>query len=903
MAKRLRLRIMAIVLASTCCRAMPSAGDETPSTATIRLTNGDFAVGRLVDSSGPNVLAWQSPAFATPFPFRLDGIASVAFPVPEQLPQPAGDYCFELADGSALCGSLTSIDATEVVIDAAAAGTLHIDRSALRSISRRKPGDDPVYFGPGGLTGWQTSGNADSWREKTGALASDRGEASIRRDFVLPEQVCIAIELAWNKRPDFVFSLESDRGTVKKPVRLEVWGDDDLVVVSETQREADVESLKTIPRTPDGISLQLYLDQATGHLLVYGENGKPLAKLSASSGMPMSLRGMQLTNKTGDIRLERLKISRWSGEPPLADNDAKPRIHVSDGSVVDGQISSFDANRREFRIDDGDSERTFSEEQILDVTLPAKVSPAARTLQATLLTGMQISGELARVERETLWMKCPGIREPVPLPVADLRTLIVRAPAGDKEVLSGREGRLELDGTVLQGCLVDGGDGAGEGLFWQPHGCDSACALLPSASARILYRDTEISVGQPAAPTVRLRSTRTILDSSGRSKPAAQSPPRNVASILHLRSGDRIPCTVIGADEHGVTIRSAVTESTFIKHDQIKVVELDANAPAVTIPRTKTERLLILPRMQRDNPPTQLIRSVTGDYLRGRLLSMDDKELQVELSLEQKPIPRGAVARIIWLHPDELAPAEKPAAVDTSPRKTRIQAVQQGGNRLTFFAGRLDGTTLSGHSDILGACQVDLRKIDQILVGETIEQAAATLAFHQWRLRHATDPLDAGESGEGDDGLASALVGQAAPGIELDQPDGQKFRLSDCRNQVVVLDFWASWCGPCLQTMPQVDSVVREFADRDVLLVAVNLEETAETVKGALERLKLETTVALDRNGRVAERYGVTLLPQTVIIDRDGKVARLFVGGGARFGDQLRTALQAVLAESPTNSK
>ena len=95
--------------------------------------------------------------------------------------------------------------------------------------------------------------------------------------------------------------------------------------------------------------------------------------------------------------------------------------------------------------------------------------------------------------------------------------------------------------------------------------------------------------------------------------------------------------------------------------------------------------------------------------------------------------------------------------------------------------------------------------------------------------------------------------------------------------------------------MPQVDKVAREFADRDVMLVAVNLEETPERIQAALARLKLDTTVALDRDGRVAEKYGATAIPQTVIIDREGKVARLFVGGGARFDEQLRTALQNVL--------
>ena len=78
-------------------------------------------------------------------------------------------------------------------------------------------------------------------------------------------------------------------------------------------------------------------------------------------------------------------------------------------------------------------------------------------------------------------------------------------------------------------------------------------------------------------------------------------------------------------------------------------------------------------------------------------------------------------------------------------------------------------------------------------------------------------------------------------------------------------------------------------------LVAVNLQEAPKQITAMLERHKLDPTVALDRDGAVAEKYGANAIPQTVIIDRDGKVARLFVGGGPHLGDQLRDALKAVV--------
>ncbi len=86
------------------------------------------------------------------------------------------------------------------------------------------------------------------------------------------------------------------------------------------------------------------------------------------------------------------------------------------------------------------------------------------------------------------------------------------------------------------------------------------------------------------------------------------------------------------------------------------------------------------------------------------------------------------------------------------------------------------------------------------------------------------------------------------------------------------------------------------FKPEEVRLIAVNLQETAEKVTGLLERQKLHVTVALDRDGSVAEKYKAVAIPQTVVIGRDGNVARLFVGGGPHLEEQLKEAIKAVLS-------
>jgi thiol-disulfide isomerase/thioredoxin len=189
-----------------------------------------------------------------------------------------------------------------------------------------------------------------------------------------------------------------------------------------------------------------------------------------------------------------------------------------------------------------------------------------------------------------------------------------------------------------------------------------------------------------------------------------------------------------------------------------------------------------------------------------------------------------------------------------------------------------------------------------LLIGGEIRDGAVAsdLAYHRWKLHHAIQPiyiqaLDGPKPAGPVPGTDSPLVGKPAPDFELDLLDGKKFRLTNSRGRVVVLDFWATWCGPCLQSMPQVERAVRELRDSRVELIAVNLEEPPNLVAPTLERHQLKLTVALDRDGVVAAKYEATAIPQTVVIDREGKVARLFVGGGPQLADQLRDAVRDLL--------
>ncbi len=133
----------------------------------------------------------------------------------------------------------------------------------------------------------------------------------------------------------------------------------------------------------------------------------------------------------------------------------------------------------------------------------------------------------------------------------------------------------------------------------------------------------------------------------------------------------------------------------------------------------------------------------------------------------------------------------------------------------------------------------------------------------------------AAAAGPGD---AAALEGKPAPAFELEGLDGKKVKLEDLKGSVVVLDFWATWCPPCVKGMPILDKVAKERKDKGLKVYAINVEEDKETIEAFMKERKLELSVLLDPEGETGKAYGASAIPETVIIGKDGTVKKVMVG-------------------------
>ena len=123
-----------------------------------------------------------------------------------------------------------------------------------------------------------------------------------------------------------------------------------------------------------------------------------------------------------------------------------------------------------------------------------------------------------------------------------------------------------------------------------------------------------------------------------------------------------------------------------------------------------------------------------------------------------------------------------------------------------------------------------------------------------------------------------------APAFTLESTGGQRVSLAQFKGDVVMINFWASWCGPCRQEMPLLDSIYRKYKDLGFTLIGVNVEPDSKAANAWLKATPVTYPVLYDTQSQVSQLYQVQAMPTTVIIDRTGAVR--YVHRGYLPGDE-----------------
>lgn len=146
-----------------------------------------------------------------------------------------------------------------------------------------------------------------------------------------------------------------------------------------------------------------------------------------------------------------------------------------------------------------------------------------------------------------------------------------------------------------------------------------------------------------------------------------------------------------------------------------------------------------------------------------------------------------------------------------------------------------------------------------------------------------------------DAGLQELKSGTKSIDFRLDNLGGKTVSLSSYKGEVVLLNFWATWCGPCRSEMGSLETLYNKFKAQGFVVLAVNLQESPSSVEGFAKQHGLTFPILLDRSGQVGLTYGARALPTTYLINQKGEVTSGVLGAHDWTTQQMYTLVEAML--------
>lgn len=534
------------------------------------LINGNTIAGSLRPSDSSTVIRWQGADFTEPFDVLVDAVKSIKFPAPKQRVAQTGDFAFELASGDLLAGKLVGWTTQGVDIDSSLFGRIVVRPGIIRRMYRIEENPTIVFSSLSGLQDWTTTNwETEGWQEDGAHLWTDQADATLNGDLSVPDKAMIEFEISWTDKPNFVFAIAVDTND-DTDSRTDGWRfetfEDTLAAVRENRSVADVAKVETL-KDRKSVRLIAYLDQATMRLQVFRPDGTPLASIAPANAPAADEqrdekleagRGVRLINRYGDVRLERLRIARWSGKIPTSTEQGDVSIAMADGTVASGTSIRLDADKNVFMIGDQGSEMPVPLDEVIGIKIAVTRGENSQMKSSLFLhDGTRISGEVKSITGDQWVVGSNEFVNPMNVPRELVRSLIVikRDPIAAVPNKVGRSGRLELGQHKLTGRLVPAAEqesGDASCLRWKPFGCLNSSPLKLNMNGRVVYREPPPPVDPVKQKTanralaiqqLRLQQQRRGLNfgqlflQKADSKPVAKPVGRD-AHKLHVRSGD-----------------------------------------------------------------------------------------------------------------------------------------------------------------------------------------------------------------------------------------------------------------------------------------------------------------------------------------------------------------------------
>lgn len=142
-----------------------------------------------------------------------------------------------------------------------------------------------------------------------------------------------------------------------------------------------------------------------------------------------------------------------------------------------------------------------------------------------------------------------------------------------------------------------------------------------------------------------------------------------------------------------------------------------------------------------------------------------------------------------------------------------------------------------------------------------------------------------------------ANAADSAPDFALKSREGSNLRLSEHRGEVLLLNFWASWCGPCRQEMPILDALHQRYAKLGFSVIGINVDKDPSLADKILKDIPVTFPVLLDDTGAVSGSYAISAMPTSVLVDRDGNMRYLHKGYKPGYEQEYETEIKELIRE------
>lgn len=872
-------------------------------------------------------------------------------------------FCFELVNGNSLTGFVAGVDSESISVVSPYWDARKIPQSQLLSMFRVEQSDATSNSTVLAPEKWVQetpafrNGKGRKWFPKLGSIGTDTAGASISQKVFMQNNASIDLHVTWEQaNPGWWFTIGEPTGLDLQVRKVSSKKQLKITLAIENDDEGDVATVLIPDDDSKSISLRILCDSRAGrYILEY--RGDVIADLRIKNAS--RLVGVQpftfKNSSVGAITLREVVVGRNNFSMPISNSasEGKPLVLVSGNPSVAATPVEFNAEAKSigFRGDGSDvspiplsaiqriefpNQKLAADTTATQPTQPADaVSPdnttsangtvavqtKRRSAVIELFSGERVSGASVRSDGDMVAIEFNGAGGELRFPPAAIRRVwqsgtgvkVAEPVAQDAETPAVQEFRLVTANIMSTGRLTGvsaNDEGQKSTLLWHPRGAAGAVAINdtingfiePLGSTGKARTGTRKPDGEPLAGA-NIRS----------SEPTYGRPLRNYEPSLFLKNGDCFPAAIELCNEESVLFKSSMFTSGQIESSLVRGIRVLAYSGSDAMAKETRKRVMTLPRMQRNNPPTHVVLSREGDLIRGRLIRMTVDELTMDVRGVEKTVLMKNIAEIIWLQPSDPVPSREakgnatapaanatPTTPDTvAPLLGYYQVHLESGTRVTLSPVSSNDTHLAGKHPQLGECQLEWAKIARLSLGNDISADSGN-RFSKWKLQNAIDPMfmnesdDEGGSGEMEAGDL-ALSGKPAPEFELKTLDGNGIKLSELKGKVVILDFWATWCGPCVVALPKIVRLADEYKPAPLQLVAVNLEQSEAEISKFLTRTKIDPKVALDTDGAVSRLYHVDAIPKTIVIDQDGIVRAVIVGGGEEAEDRLRNALDKLL--------